>query len=143
MLIILSNGAWFWMLINKTINSEGLSEYVSRFNDWIIENGTFGYRKVVLMLDDCLSHKSEDCMRLFKSLKHQIVFIPAYSPQFAPEEICFNIVRQKKKSKARYKVINLSNRYNHNQVVERLKWENSKNWYKGLYADIRQYVSIW
>ena len=36
-LTILSNGAWVWMLINKTINSEGFSEYVSRFNDWIVE----------------------------------------------------------------------------------------------------------
>ena len=110
-LTILSNGAWFWMLINKTINSEGFSEYASRFNDWIIENGTFGYRKVVLMLDNCSRHRSGDCMRLFKSLKHQIVFIPAYSPQFAPVEMCFNIVKQRMKSKARYTRFHSSKRF--------------------------------
>ena len=114
------------MLINKTINSKGFSEYVSRFNDWIIENSTFGYRKVVLMLDNCSSHRSGDYMRLFKSLKHQIVFIPAYPPQFAPVEMCFNIVKQRMKSKARYEVINLSNRYSHYQVLDGLKCLNEK-----------------
>ena len=146
MLTILSNWTWFWILINKTINSEGFSEYVSRFNDWIIENGIFGYKKVVLMFDNCSSHKSGDCMRLFKSLKHQVVFIPAYFPQFAPVEKCFNIVKQRIKSKARYEAINLSSRYYHRQVVDGLKCLNekiAKNWFKEIYTEIRQCLSIW
>ena len=57
------------MVLNahKKLKFEGFSEYVSKFDDWIIKNATFGYRKVVLMLDNCPSHRSGDFMRLFKT----------------------------------------------------------------------------
>ena len=80
------------MLVNKTINSQRLSEYVSRLSDWIDTNNTFGYEKVLLMLNNCPSQRSEECMKLFKALKHQVIFYPAYSPQLAPIEMWFNII---------------------------------------------------
>ena len=96
------------------------------------------------MLDNCSSYRSGDFMILFKSLKHQIDFIPAYSPQFAPVKMCFNIVKQRMKSKGRYEVINLWNRYN--QVIDGLKCLNEKtvkNWFKELYTEVRKCLYIW
>ena len=108
---ILSNGAWFWLMLNQTTNSEIFSEYICKFNDWINENNYFGFKNLIIMLDNWSIHRSWNNLRLMKTMEHQIVFIPAYSPQFAPIEMWFNYVKQILKNKWRHIVWNLSNIY--------------------------------
>ena len=49
---ILSNEAWFLLMLNQTTNSEIFSEYIYNFNDWINENNYFNFKNLIIMFDN-------------------------------------------------------------------------------------------
>ena len=51
-LAILSNGAWYSMLTNSTINSLLFEHYLNKLSKWLIEHQSFGYSKAVIALDN-------------------------------------------------------------------------------------------
>ena len=141
---ILSNWEWFWLMLNQTTNSEIFSEYICKFNDWINENNYFSFKNLIIMFDNWSIHRSRNNLRLMETMEHQIVFIPAYSPQFVPIEMWFNYVKQILKNKWRHIVWNLSNMYSHNKVWETLKLLDKRivaNCFKAFYAELKRCLS--
>ena len=140
-LTILNNGAWFWFLSNQTINSDRFSDYISKFNEWIANRGTFGFRNLIILLDNWSSHRSKKCMKLFKTMDHHIVFNPQYSPQLAPIEMWFSYIKQQLKRRMKYQTLNLSNRFSQNTMLDTLKDLNKiivRNCFKEFYAEVKR-----
>ena len=143
-LTILSNGAWYWLLTNQMTNSERFSEYICRLDQWMRDNNTFGYEKLILTMDNWSSHRSQKWMKLLKNLNHQVFFNPAYTPQFAPIEMCFHYLKQRLRNRMRYEVLNLSNRFSHNKIFEVFQCFEAKvikNWFKQFYIELKAWLS--
>ena len=144
-LTILSNGAWYWLLLNQAMNSEIFSEYISRFNSWIKENNMFGFKNLIIMLDNWSSHRSKNNLKLLETLGHQVAFLPAYSPQFAPIEMWFNYIKQILKRRMKYEVWNLSNSQSHNKIWEIMRLLEGKivaNYFRVLCRELKRCLTF-
>ena len=64
-------------------------------SSWLKSNGCFRYSKVAIILDNWAIHKSMATRRILQEIGCSVFFIPPYSPDFAPIEYCFSIVKRK------------------------------------------------
>ena len=55
---IISNGAWFWTFNQGSTNSDVFLRYWWSLEKWLNENNYFGYKKAIVLLDNCSSHLS-------------------------------------------------------------------------------------
>lgn len=83
---ICSNGPWLALITNKTMNSQNFTQCLSSHNCWLKRNSNFGYSKVLIMLDNCSVHKSKTTKQALNSLNAGVLYIPPYSPDFAPSK---------------------------------------------------------
>ena len=89
-LTILSNGSWFCLIINQTMNSDRFLKYMQKFTEWISSKAYFGYRKLIIMMDNWAIHRNKKNLAIMSQPGHQVMFIPPYSPQLAPVEMWFS-----------------------------------------------------
>ena len=144
-LTIFSNGSWFWLISNKTMNSIRFSEYIKKLNEWILSISKFENKEIILMLDNWSVHRSKENQKLYEHLGHQVVFYPPYSPQLAPVEMWFNFIKQKLKAKMKHQVLNLSNRFSHDIVLQSIRDLDKaivRNWFKEFYIEVKRYLSF-
>ena len=83
---ICSNGAWISKVINETIDSNNFIWFLKILISWLQSNNYFEYSQVILLLDNCSIHKSDSTISVLQRFKFTTLFIPAYSPDFAPVE---------------------------------------------------------
>ena len=50
--------------------------------------------QIFYFLDNCLSHRSKIALNSLNRSSIQAIFLPAYSPQFAPIELIFGITKE-------------------------------------------------
>ena len=100
-LVIFSNGWWFWLNSKSTINSEIFIYFIKTLNSWICSQKQFGFKMLLYILDNCPSHKSKATIKIFTKLNLKIKFLPAYSPNLAPIELWFGFLKQKLKRLSR------------------------------------------
>ena len=55
--------------------------------NWLHSHDCFGYSEVILLLDNCSIWKSSFTFKVLQSFKFTTLFMPAYSPDFAPVEL--------------------------------------------------------
>ena len=91
---ICSNGSWMSFMIDETIDSINFIWFNSILHHWIVSNNYYEYNKVLLLLDNWSYHKSNNSMKILKTLCYTIAYIPTYSPDFAPIEMCFYILKR-------------------------------------------------
>ena len=120
-LTFISNGAWFWLLLNQIMSSEIFFDYISKVDYWKRQWNIFGFEKLIIMLDNFSSRWSQKSLRLLNSLEYQIVFLPAYLLQFAQIEMWFSNINQKLKRRIGFSTLNLSCRFSHNEILEILR----------------------
>ena len=66
-----------------------------------------------LILDNCSSHRLSVTMRAFAEFGCRVDFIPAYSPQLAPVELAFGILKKLlRRTKTRYLKLSSTESYN-------------------------------
>ena len=92
---ICSNGAWMAYLTNKTIDNKNFTNFLSNLDNWINKNKLFGYSKVLIILDNSSVHKVKEVKLKLIKMKVEVIFLAPYSPQFAPIEMYFGILKQK------------------------------------------------
>ena len=63
-------------------------------NKWLNSHNNFGYDNINLLLDNCSFHKSNKTQDIFKKLPYKIYYIPTYSPEFTPIEMCFSLIKR-------------------------------------------------
>ena len=138
---ILSNGSWFWLMTDETIEAQKIIQFLWNLSKWLSNNCLFSYANILLMLDNCSVQKSKDVKELLKQLNWTVVYLPVYSPVYAPIENCFGIMKSHLKSKFKREEIKINLKHNYAMIYEALKSIKSrliKNLFANLYSRIRQ-----
>ena len=144
-LTILSNGAWFCLLTNQTMGSEGFLSYMQSFKEWMSDNDYFGYKKLIVTMDNCAIHRSKRSLAEIGNMFNEIMYIPVYSPQLAPVEMWFSFIKHNLKTKMKFQVWNLNNKNRREWVFESMKSLTSKlvrSYFTKFYTEIRQHLTL-
>ena len=86
---IMSNGAWFWTFIQRTTNSEVFRAYWMSLIKWMEDNQNFKHERVIVLLDNCSSHRASIVKQEMIRSKLNIWFLPPYSYMLATIEKAF------------------------------------------------------
>ena len=120
-LAIWSNGSWIWLLCNSSVDSSKFIWFIKIMKRWLEDNNNFGYNQIDLLLDNCSFHKSIKTQKYLKKLLYNIYYIPAYSPEFAPIEMCFSLLKRDLSEKCKNDNVKLSFKHNfikiHNSLM--------------------------
>ena len=81
--------------MNQTSNSEIFSIFCRELNKWLNKNEFFDFSNVIITMDNSSIHKWQNVTKILNKMKAKIEFLPAYSPQFAPIEMGFSIIKSK------------------------------------------------
>ena len=143
-LAILSNGNWFLLATDNTINSNILCHFIKKMEYWVFKNNIFGYEKALWILDNCPSHKSKFAYKTLKNTNFRIHFLPAYSPDLAPVEMCFAYLKRKLWSLSKGRIIRLTIKNEQSlllQAVKSLTVVIIKKWFSSFYETIKHYLN--
>ena len=88
-LTILSNSWWFLLTTDITIDSVIFKHFIKKLEYWIFSNKMFGSSDVLWIMDNYPSHKSKFTLKKLVNTKFSFHFLPAYSQNLVPEEMCF------------------------------------------------------
>ena len=114
-LAILSNGWWMCLITPQTINSDIFIMFVSKLKEWISKSNQFGYASVSIILDNWPSHRSFKSKEKLRELGYFIVFLPQYSPQLAPIEMAFSLIKKKLRNQVKWRGLDLKQMTNYGE----------------------------
>ena len=86
---ILNTGQWYWWVLVGTVNSGNFQLFINYLHNWLVDNNMFGKKDVSIILDNWSSHRSNSSIKTIKRSNMNIVYLPTYSPQFAPIVLIF------------------------------------------------------
>ena len=140
---ICSNGAWISKVINETIDSENFIWFIKVIISWLQSHNYFEHSQIVLLLDNCAIHKSNQVAALFQKVNFIILYIPVYSPDFAPIEMCFSLIKRKLYEEWKRENIRLTLKHNYTKIHDSLisiKAITIKKMFKHLYSTVKEYL---
>ena len=140
---VVSNGDWVWSIIKHTINSEIFSTFSKHLKGWTMKKYPSYRNEFTFILDNCSSHRSSVTMRALAELGCRIDFIPAYSPQLAPVELAFGILKKKllRRTKTRYLKLGLTESYNEIRgALSEIRGDVIQKCFAVFYQQIRQWM---
>ena len=88
-----SNGDWLASPLASRNNSNTFMKYLQSLIKWIILDLDVNPSQVVLMMDNWSIHKTKKIVSYLESSGWIVVYIPAYTPTFAPVELIFHILK--------------------------------------------------
>ena len=141
---ILSNGNWISLITNNTVNSIKFVVFLENLKQWLRNNNNFNYSDVLLLLDNWSIHKSRESIKKLKKINAKILYLPPYSPNFAPVEEFFGIMKMKIKKQWIEEVVKLNTKANYDKIVKSLKAIKSisiRKMFKNLYSQIKTYIN--
>ena len=142
---ICSKGSWLTLLTNQIINAENFVWFIKILNNWLNLNNNFGYNEVLIILDNWYVHKSKLTQILLKKLTYKIFYIRAYSPEFAPVEMSFSLLKRNLSESRKNKNIKLSFMQNlikiHHSLLS-LTSKIVKGMFARLFQTIKEYLAI-
>ena len=77
-------------------------------------------------MDNCPSHKSKLIQNMLRHFNMQVNFIPVYSPDLAPTELCFAFIKKRLWKINRSFKINLGKKSSKNEIITALQTLTSK-----------------
>ena len=86
---IASNGAWLASPLTKRNNSYSFLQFLQTLMKWIVFDLNIDTTNVILMMDNWSIHKTKKIISYLESTGWITVYIPAYTPTFAPVELIF------------------------------------------------------
>ena len=90
---ILSNGYYFWSIIEGNINQNIFCQFIQHLEKFLI-NQKFGEsKKIIFLIDNWTSHRGRKAQLAMKNSTQKYIFLPRYSPQLAPVELAFNCIK--------------------------------------------------
>ena len=113
---ICSNGSWIGFVTNTKINSQKFKNFLDNLHKWLKDHLFFGYDDVIVVLDNWSIHKTVEVKKKLSKIWAKTIYLPPYSPQFAPIETFFGIFKQILMSKFKYEHMNLNDRNNLSQI---------------------------
>ena len=129
---ITSRGELNYSTLVKNNNSINYISYLTKLTNWLTKDLKFKNSQIVLLMDNSSIHTSKKCQEFLNSLKWLTIYLPTYSPEYAPIEYLFNLVKQ-----------SFINRWS-NRIIK-LKSEESKSnldyWMKSISREV--ILSFW
>ena len=144
-LAVLSNGKWFLLSSKNTIESLTFCHFIKKLNNWIYSSKKSEYDSILLIMDNWSSHKSKNTINTLKQTDFKVNFLPIYSPDLSPVEMCFAYIKQQLWNICKTKRVNLSVKSSQNELFEWLKTFTSrhvKNWFSKFYKTIKFYLNL-
>ena len=145
-LAIMSNGCWFLLATNKTINSDVFWHFIQKLNFWINDQNKFGYDEIIWIMDNCPSHKSKITYSILSQTNFQIRYIPAYSPDLSPVELSFAFIKRKLSSNWKSLNINLKSKQSKNELLQVLKMMKKKHiigFFQKYLNTLKKYLNLY
>ena len=144
-LAICSNGSWLCMLASNTIDSMSFIWFINILSNWLKSNDNFEYNDVVIMLDNWSVHKSQLSQNFIKKHTFKILYIPAYSPELAPVEMSFSLLKRNLSESNKNESVKLSFRQNlikiHHSLLS-LTSKIVKGMFARLFHTLQDYLEI-
>ena len=140
---ILSNGCWFSLITNSTINSRKFIVFLENLKQWLQKNSKFNYSNILILLDNWSIHKSKETVWKLNKMKVKKLYLPPYSPNFAPVEEFFGIMKMKIRNQWANEIVKFSKKSNYNKIVKSLKSIKSESIIKNfanLYSQVEACV---
>ena len=140
---ICSNGSWIGFVTNTTINSQKIKNFLDNLHKWLKDHLFFGYDDVIVVLDNWSIHKTVEVKKMLSKIWAKTIYLPPYSPQFAPIETFFRIFKKILMSKFKYEHMNLNDRNNLSQILQSLKsikCETVKKLFINMYSSIKSWL---
>ena len=140
---ICSNGAWISFVLNETINSDNFIWFLKILHQWLSSHNNFDYSDVILMLDNWAFHKSSISKTFILNLGYTTIYLPAYSPDFAPIEMWFSLIKRNLSSSCKKEAIRISLKHNYNKIYSSLSTIKSsiiRKMFGNLYRNINEYL---
>ena len=94
-------------------------------------------------MDNSSIHKWQNVTKILNKMKAKIVFLPAYSPQFAPIEIGFSIIKSKLRKLWNKGIVKLHLKSSIIEIwrsLKHLKSKTVKKLFKNMYSRINDYI---
>jgi transposase len=131
---VMSNGEWIGMLKTKTVNSTDLSIFLMIMEELLRSAMINIEEDVVIHADNAKIHQSKVTKAVAMHIKAKFIFLSPYSPQFAPVELMFGIIKSKLRSKISTEEINFGKKEGMEAIVgimeDILKDSICRIWYK-------------
>ena len=81
-------------MTNQSIDGNKFSTFLSNLSKWIKNSKNFGYDNVIIILDNSSVHKTKEVKSRFSKMKAKVLYLAPYSPQFAPIEMYFGLLKR-------------------------------------------------
>ena len=140
---IWSNGNWFSLLMNNTSDSDNFSMFIKQLNRWLVANNYFDHRHIIITMDNWSIHKCKKIKEILRQMRVDIIYLPAYTPQFAPIEMCFSMLKNKLRNNWNKKVIKLNTQSGLLEIykgLKSIKSANIKPLFRNMYSAINEYI---
>ena len=141
-LVICSNGSWLWFLDNQTVDAKKFIWVRKILSIWFNLYKNFKYDEVIIILDNWSVHKSKLTQKLLQRLSYKVFYISAYSPEFAPVEMSFSLLKRTLSESNKNEIVKLSFRQNLIKIYKSLQALNQKLWKKCLQNYFKQRMTI-
>ena len=118
--------------------------FLDNLKQWLQKNNKFNYSKILILLDNWSIHKSKETVRKLNKMKVKTLYLPPYSPNFAPVEEFFGIMKMKIRNQWANGIVKFSTKSNYDKIVKSLKSIKSESIIKifaNLYSQIKAYIS--
>ena len=141
----LNNGAWISFLTKETFKSANFVWFLKIMKNWLKSHNNFGFNNTLILLDNASIHKSKEAKVIIEKLRCKVVYLPAYSPEFAPIEMSFSILKRDLSKSWQKEKVNLSQRESlakiHNSL-SKIKSQTIKNLFSKFYKNIKRSIEL-
>ena len=94
-LAITSDGDYYAFVLSGRNSTIIYKRFLESFESWLMARQVDHNSKIIVMQDNCQIHHSNKVKELINKSRLMFVFIPAYTPEYAPVEKVFGIIKAK------------------------------------------------
>ena len=103
----MSTGKVFAASTNGSVNSSIFKDFLGKLKQFIQENEETTLDRLIVIMDNAVTHRSNIIREYFKENDMKVVYIPPYMPELAPIERLFSILKHSVLKRSIGKLINL------------------------------------
>ena len=143
---ISSIGKWLAWTLTTTNKSEIFVKFMKTLLKWIEYDLWISQSKTMIILDNLRIHKSKETLSCLTKSWALYVFLPTYSPEMAPIELIFGLVKRRLIKQTLGKNIRLSSKDGEKEIREVFRTVSSgeiQSCFNYCFEIIRSYIPKW
>ena len=119
---VISSTGWHFSHIHlDAINSEKFIQFMNDLKKFVRIKKLNKNRRMILLLDNSTSHTANAVIKALEGRFRIVLFLPQYSPQYAPVENFFSSFKSKLTQNLQAKTYNLHTSFTHEIIEKSLK----------------------